>query len=152
MKYRTTNELHHFLFAEAHIAEARTTPDSFSMILDNVTILPENSKNRDIRQMRANQLHFTICDASICSFVEEGYRIYDANGNLKEQIADRALLPEEYGAALAALSDCTLYSIERRKGRYEISIDGEDHTFLLAVSGNGDVQEWERFLSLDGEF
>ena len=79
-------------------------------------------------------------------------RIYDANGNLKEQIADRALLPEEYGEALAALSDCTLYSIERRKGRYEISIDGEDHTFLLAVSGNGDVQEWERFLSLDGEF
>ena len=32
---------------------------------------------------------------------------------------------------------------------YEISIDTEDHTYLIKVSGTEDTEEWERFLNLD---
>lgn len=151
MKYKTIDELGHFLFSEAHIDQAMATPDSFCLILDNVTILPENSRNRDIRQMRANQLHLTIF-GSLLSFVEEGYRVYDANGNLKEQILDRTLKPEEYAKGLKSLSDLTVYSIEKNGSVYEISVDGEDHTFLLKIKGTGDLQEWDRFLNKDSEF
>lgn len=152
MKYKTTNELCHFLFEEAHIAEAGTTPGSLYLILDNVTILPENSRNRDIRQMRANQLRFTILGGSLLSFVEEGYKVYDANGKLQRQVPDRALLPQEYAEGLKGLCGCTLYSIEKKDNLYEISVDGEDHTFLLEAAGNGDIQEWDRFLNKDSAF
>ena len=38
--------------------------------------------------------------------------------------------------------------IQRQEnGNYVISIDTEDHTFLLRVSGSGDTQEWDRFLN-----
>ena len=40
-----------------------------------------------------------------------------------------------------------MYSIEQENGNYVISIDTEDHTFLLRVSGSGDTQEWNRFLN-----
>ncbi len=177
MKYKTINELNHFLFEEAHIAEAGVTPGSFYLILDNVTILPENSRNRDIRQMRANQLHFTICDGSLLSLVEEGYRVYDANGTLRQQVADRVLTPQEYMEGLRALCDCTVYSIEeipasnetaettetneketeKRETEenyriYKISIDSEDHTFLLTIGGRDNLQEWDRFLNKDIDF
>ena len=60
----------------------------FEMILDNVTILPQNSCNRDIREMRANELKLKIREPEITAFVEEGYKVYDADGNLKEKKED----------------------------------------------------------------
>ena len=52
MRYTTTDELEHFSFAEAYIADVQVTGGFFHMTLSNVTILPENSCNRDIREMR----------------------------------------------------------------------------------------------------
>ena len=56
MKYHTDNELQNFQFAGAYIAEMCVVNGIFEMILDNVTILPQNSCNRDIREMRTNEL------------------------------------------------------------------------------------------------
>ena len=60
MKYTTTDELEHFSFAEAYIADVQLAGGFFHMTLSNVTILPENSCNRDIREMRANDLVLKI--------------------------------------------------------------------------------------------
>ena len=49
MRYTTTDELEHFSFAEAYIADVQVTGGFFHMTLSNVMILPENSCNRDIR-------------------------------------------------------------------------------------------------------
>ena len=152
MKYKTINELNHFCFSEAHIAEVRATGSSFTMLLDNVTILPENSRNRDIRQMRANQLLLTISDASIADFIEEGYKLYDADGNLTHQEEDKKLAPDQYAQGFSDLTDCTVYSVEKTENLYEISIDTEDHTCLLRVIGKEDTAEWDRFLNLNSEF
>ena len=61
-----------------------------------------------------------------------------------------AMIPAEaVSAALKELEGCEIYSIEKEDNRYRNSIDTEDHTFLLKVSGSGDVEEWDRFLSKD---
>ena len=98
MKYHTDNELQNFRFEGAYIAETCAVNGIFEMILDNVTILPQNSCNRDIREMRANELKLKIREPEITAFV---------------------------------------------------SIDTEDHTFMIKVSGSADVEEWDRFLSKD---
>ena len=85
MKYYTDNELQNFRFEGAYIAETCAVNGIFEMILDNVTILPQNSCNRDIREMRANELKLKIREPEITAFVEEGYKVYDADGNLKEK-------------------------------------------------------------------
>ena len=43
MKYKTTDELTHFNFADAYIGEVQVTSGFFHMVLDNVTILQEFS-------------------------------------------------------------------------------------------------------------
>ena len=83
MSYKTVNEFEHFNFKESYIASLELSLSNFHAYLDHVTILPENSKNRDIREMRTNGLCLTIKDATITNFVEEGYKVYDADGNLK---------------------------------------------------------------------
>ena len=49
----------------------------FEIVFDNVTILPANSCNRDIREMRANELVLQISEPKIEALVEEGYKVYD---------------------------------------------------------------------------
>ena len=149
MKYTTTNELSGFDFKDAYIGEIRAMSETFTMGLDNVTILPENSKNRDIRKMRTNQLLLKIQGAKIMDFVEEGYKIYDANGNLKEQIKDRPIPSEEYTEEFKKLESCVINTLEKDGAVYEFSIDTEDHTYLLRVEGTEDIEEWERFMSID---
>ena len=82
-KYNTTNELNHFDFAEAVIGDIQMTNDMFRAVIDNVKILPENTCNRDIRTMRTNELMLRLDSAQIVCLVMEGYREYDADGNLK---------------------------------------------------------------------
>ncbi|MGN0485264.1 MAG: subtilin biosynthesis sensor protein SpaK [Lachnospiraceae bacterium] len=149
MGYITTNEWEHFDFKEAQIAELRLQNGAFYAVLDNVKILPENSKNRDIRKMRTNNLTFRIADCSIEAFVEEGYKTYNADGVLQQQVADRPIPESEYKSAFESLVECTIYSLEKEGDCYIFSIDTEDHTFLLKISGTEDREEWEKFFSLD---
>ena len=149
MKYYTENELQDFRFEGAYIAETCAVNGIFEMILDNVTILPQNSCNRDIREMRANELKLKIREPEITAFVEEGYKVYDADGNLKEKKEDILIAAEDQAAKLKELEGCEIYSIEQEKGVYTVSIDTEDHTFMIKVSGSADAEEWDRFLSKD---
>lgn len=149
MKYKTTNELAHFRFWDSYIDEIRTMSNSFSMVLDNVKILPENSCNRDIREMRTNQLQLHIENAAIKAVIEEGYKIYDADGNLQRQEKDRTLAENDYANAYKELAGCCIYAIEKVEDTYNISIDTEDHTFLIQVAGSCDIEEWDKFLNLD---
>lgn len=152
MKYQTTGELEHFRFAESYIAEVQAVSGIFCMTLDHVTILPENSCNRDIREMRTNQLELRIQDASIESFVKEGYKVYDADGNLMRREADVTLAPEQYKDAFAELEGCEVYSIEKQDDQYLFSIDTEEQTVLIKVRGTNDTQSWDRFMNLDSAF
>lgn len=149
MKYKTTNELEHFEFRDACIAELRAANGLFTMLLDNVKILPENSCNRDIRKMRTNGLLLRISEAAVETLVEEGYQVYDADGNILRREADRSVETEQYGDVFRELEGCVLYAVEKKHGAYEISIDTEDHTFFLRVIGETDTEEWERFMNLD---
>lgn len=122
MKYYTENELQNFRFEGAYIAETCAVNGIFEMILDNVTILPQNSCNRDIREMRANELKLKIREPEITAFVEEGYKVYDADGNLKEKKEDILIAAEDQAAKLKELEGCEIYSIEQEKGVYTVSI------------------------------
>lgn len=147
MGYRTTDEWMNFRFSEAYISEMRVMGSSFYMVLDNVTILPENSCNRDIREMRTNGLELRIWEAHMMAVIEEGYKIYDANGGLIRQETDRTVPAEEYAQVFKELSGCMVYAIDRKENDYTISIDTEDHTYMIRLTGEKDTEEWERFMS-----
>lgn len=148
MNYRTTNELEHFDFTDAYIADIQAVGGFFHIILDNVTILPENSCNRDIRQMRANQLLLKIEQASLDSIVEEGYKVYDADGKLMQTCDDVEVASEDFAAVIKTFTDGMIYSLKKQENHYLFFIDAaNERTYQLCVSGTGDVEEWDRFLN-----
>ena len=156
MKYTTTNEFNQFEFEEAHISDIQIVEGRFYMLLDNVKILPDNSCNRDIRKMRANELFLKVTNGSMVSLIEEGYRLYDANGKLTREIEDREVSAEEYKVITDAFIDGMVYEIEKsvteKNGQvqYRFVIDAaNERTYTMIVLGDGDLEEWDRFLNLD---
>lgn len=148
MAYRTENETAHFDFADAVISEIRQGLSTLHLILDNVKILPENSTNRDIRTMRANGLDLAITSAKITAFVEEGYTVFDADGKLLRKVPDRLIPKEEWQQAFSDLQAATLDGLSRDGSTYCVAIRTEDHTARLEIMGDGDTEEWDRYLNL----
>ena len=150
MKYTTTNEFEHFDFLEVHVNDIMFANGVFKIGLDDVKILPENSCNRDIRKMRTNGLILSLSDAEILSFVEEGYRIYDADGNLKKTEDDVPVDEQEYKTVFEYFTDAYAYNIEKKDDEYTFVIDGtNERTYSIIVKASGDAQEWDKFLNLE---
>lgn len=150
MKYTTTNEFDHFDFLEVHVNDIMFANGVFKIGLDDVKILPENSCNRDIRKMRTNGMILSLSDAEILSFVEEGYRIYDADGNLKKTEDDVPVDEQEYKTVFEYFTDAYAYNIEKKDDEYTFVIDGtNERTYSIIVKASGDAQEWDKFLNLE---
>ena len=150
LKYTTRNEFCNFEFSEVHIDDVKIQNGVFQMILDDVKILPENSTNRDIRKMRANGLVLTIEDAQINSFVEEGYKTYDADGNLLREDPDIELDEQQYRDIYEFFIDSYAYLIAQNEDEYTFVIDGtNERTYTIIVQGSGDVEEWDKFLQIE---
>lgn len=146
--YKTIEEMHHFQFEEAYIDSVGMNLDTFVMDLENVKILPENSCNRDIRLMRTNDMTFQIVKASISLICQEGFRRYDADGKLLETVNDEEIPIDQYSSLLKELDGCTLFSIEKNSGLYDICIDGPEHIYHILLKGESDIQKWERFINV----
>lgn len=156
MKYTTTNEFNQFEFEEAHISDIQIVEGRFYMLLDNVKILPDNSCNRDIRKMRTNELFFKVTNGTMTSLIEEGYKLYDANGKLTREIEDRKVVASEYKEITDEFIDGMVYEVEKtiledkNQVQYRFVIDAaNERTYTMIVLGDGDLEEWDRFLNLD---
>lgn len=148
MNYTTQDELNHFDFAESYIGDIEMVNGIFRMYLDNVTILPENSCNRDIRTMRANGFVLKIANGRITSLVEEGYKTYDANGKPIASCEDRIVESEEYPEMVKLLEEGMIFSLEKNDGAYVFAIDAaNERTYTMVVAGEHDTEEWDRFLT-----
>lgn len=148
-KYNTMNEFAHFDFSEAVIGDIQLAEGMFRAVIDNVKILPENSCNRDIRTMRTNELLLKLDDAKLVTLVEEGYREYDADGNLKNTYEDIVVNPDQYKQKEEVLVEGTIYELQLADGVYSFVIDGTDErTYTLKVAAGGDEESWNRFLEV----
>jgi hypothetical protein len=150
MKYHTTNEFEHFEFHEVHISDVQAVNGFFHIVLDDVTILPENSCNRDIRKMRANGLTLKIADGRVERLTEEGCKIYDADGKFQNETEDRVVGEAEYSDIFAAFPDGYAFSIEKQEETYVFVVDAtNEHTYELRVRGSGDDEAWDKFLNME---
>ena len=81
MGYRTVDEWENFEFQDADVGQIHMENGHLYLELGYVTILPDNSCNRDIRKMGTNELTLQLQQVEIDRIIEEGYKLYDADGN-----------------------------------------------------------------------
>ncbi len=148
MGYRTKDELEHFDFKEAQINEIREENGHLYLELGYVTILGSNSCNRDIRAMGTNALTLQLYQVWEKRLVREGYRHFDADGNLKEQQEDEAIPGEEISGLYQELAGSVIFQLDRSGELYRFLLDGEERTYTFEVRAKHDIEEWERFMNI----
>lgn len=150
MSYRTENEFTHFKFSDVHVSDIMMSFGTFKICLDNVIIKSENSCNRDIRDMRTNGLVLKLEDADIISFVKEGFKTYDADGNLKSTTPDEEIEESDHIETFNNFLDGYAFLIEKENQNYTFVFDGTDErTYTMIISASKDVCEWERFMNIE---
>lgn len=150
MSYRTENEFTHFKFLDVHVSDIMMSFGTFKICLDNVIIKSENSCNRDIRDMRTNGLILKLEDADIISFVKEGFKTYDADGNLKSTTPDKEIEESDYIETFNNFLGGYAFLIEKENENYTFVFDGTDErTYTMIISASKDVCEWERFMNIE---
>ena len=147
MGYHTVEELEHFNFAGAEILEIREYRDQLIFDLGFVTILPENSCNRDVREMGTNQLTLKLLHVKETEIILEGYKVFDAEGNLKETYKDEVIDKKDFPALYQALQGSGIYSLIRDGDAYVFYLDTEERTYRFTVMAEGNTQDWERFMN-----
>ena len=151
MNFRTVDEFEKFNFDEAHISGIEIK--SGHLYLDNVMIAADNSCNRDIREMRTNDLVLKLQDGVVTSFVKEGVKVYNADGVFQREIPDEIIPVDKYQETFDLLAD--KYMLEATVKRdeiagenvYEFEIEYEEFSYLLVVKANHDTQEWDSFMN-----
>lgn len=147
MGYHTRDELEHFNFSGAEILEIREYRDQLIFELGFVTILPANSCNRDVREMGTNQLTLKLFCVKEIEIILEGYKVFDADGNLKKTCEDEVIEKKDFSAVYQALVGSGIYSLEKKGETYSFYLDGEERTYRFTVTAEGDSQDWERFMN-----
>ena len=148
MNFTTKNEFDNFDFTELHVNEVEYTGETFRICIDDVGILPTNSRNTDIRKMRANGLILSIFEVNITEFIEEGYKIYDADGNLLNTETDIVIMPSDYQKVFEYFVDCYAFEITKKDNDYTFVIDGNnERTYCIKITGSSYMQEWDKFLN-----
>lgn len=89
-----------------------------------------------------------IEEGAVTSIVEEGYKVYDANGRLMQTCEDAVIDEKDFAEAAKNLIEGVIYSLEKTENAYVFIIDAaNERTYRLSVSGTHDVAEWDRFLN-----
>lgn len=112
MGFRSVNEIHNFDFQDALIKNVKTKDNDYILEIDALIVEPENSQNENFTKSYADIAKITLKDAKILSGVKDGYKHYDANDKLLEEIAD---------ASMEASSISTIFN--NAKGAYLYAVD-----------------------------
>ena len=151
VNYRTENEFTHFKFSDVHVSDIMMSFGTFKICLDNVVIKSDNSCNRDIRDMRTNGLILKLEDANIISFVREGFKTYDADGNLMSNTPDEEIEESEYIETFNNFLDGYAFLIEKENENYTFVFDGTDErSYTVIIAASKDICEWDRFMNIEG--
>lgn len=153
MNFRTVDEFENFDFNEAHISRIENRSGHVFLMLDNVMIAAKNSCNRDIREMRTNDLVLKLQDGQITSFIKEGVKVYNADGVFQREIPDEIIPVEKYQETFDMLIDKYMLEVTVKRDEaseeniYEFEIEYEEFSYLLVVKAAHDTEEWDRFMN-----
>jgi hypothetical protein len=156
MAFSAVNELEQFGFADAQIKAFKREEHSITMTLEAVIVKAGNSQNSNYTDSYAGTLSMHLSGANIQKAVKEGYRYYDANDVLVEEVPDEPLTEKQLDALLAGCEDYYMFDVvkvddaQNKTGHflYLFGLDAdEDTSYWLQIEFDRSVLSWERYMN-----
>ncbi len=158
MKFQCENEMDQISFEDSQICELAVNGDTVEFAFDGARILAGNSQNGRFEDMYCGAICLQLQGAKIERIVKEGFKLYDADGVLQQEVADRDVPVMEQSGVLERCSKGKVFTVvsspAENKYGYEFGIDvpgledeEETDTFWLCITCQTTVAQWERYCS-----
>lgn len=156
MSFQSVNELEQFNFQDAQIKDFQVSEALVSFALEAVIVKARNSQNANFTDSYAGTLSMRLLGGHIQKAVREGYKYYDANDVLVEEVADQPLSEEEIAALIKASRDYYLFDVvkveddQNTTGHflYLFGIDADEETsYWFQIEFDKSILEWERYMN-----
>lgn len=156
MGFQSVNELEQFSFQDAQIKDFQVSEGLIFFELEAVIVKARNSQNANFTDSYAGTLSMRLLGGKIQKAVKEGYKYYDANDNLVEEVPDEALSGEEIAALVKASKDYYLFDVvkveddQNTTGHflYLFGLDADEETsYWFQIEFEKSILEWERYMN-----
>lgn len=122
--FQSINELDKFSYKDCVIKSVTVREDTIILQVEALIVEPDNSQNTNYTRSYAGDTTITYTQGRIGKVVKEGYRYYDANDILQEEVPDTVLSEAETVELMGQLANTYLYDIQMLD-RNEVS-DSDD--------------------------
>lgn len=154
MKYKTTNETENFSYQDCVIREAHINNDAISLMVEALIVKSTNSKNSNYTDSYADETQVAFIRSAICNVVKLGYKRYNADDVLIEEIKDEEVALS-HSELKSLLIGAYLTGIEKSQDdtyRVNIEIGDEDPTAItdeyeLTITCDEIIIEWDKYLN-----
>lgn len=154
MRFETKDNLQLFDFSEVTVKEIEmSNTGSITFILEALIAKANNPTNEECVDRFVDIASMRFIDAEITEMFKEGFKYYDANGNLKEQVDDEIIDSADMSSIISKCKDVVLFDLisvskEENGYVYQIGIDlNEDDTYWITISCKGSSVQWEKFMN-----
>lgn len=127
--FECNGEVDKFAYDDCKIIKVNISQNLMALTVEALAVEPDNSQNKNFTKSYAGDTDIVFTDMHIVKSVKEGYRYYDADGNLVSDEPDRELTEDELKELIKGLEGDYLYGIkgvddpEAEKKRYVIGIE-----------------------------
>ncbi|MCR5666299.1 MAG: hypothetical protein K6G01_05670 [Eubacterium sp.] len=128
MAYRSVDEIEQFSFEDCQISKVEKTPDGICFVVDALIVRPQNSQNTQFTESYADTAAIQIEQVSNLRVAKEGYRYYDADDRLIEEVPDQPLNEEEITAVLRQSSGAYLFEVQSQGENLTMRVEFADAT------------------------
>lgn len=156
MGFQSVNELEQFSFQDAQIKDFKVSKGLISFELEAVIVKARNSQNANFTDSYAGTLSMRLLGGNIQKAVKEGYKYYDANDVLVEEIPDQPLSEEEIEALVKESKDYYLFDVVKVEDAqnttghflYLFGLDADEETsYWFQIEFDKSILEWERYMN-----
>ena len=160
MGFKSINEIEKFTFDDCVISSFKVNEAGIILMLDALIVDSNNSQNTNYTESYADTTTVRLLDGKIISAKKDGYKYYDANEVLIEEVPDLVLSEEETSKIIKSCGGAYLYYMEEDKENessesiYNIGIefvDEDDNTasdsYEIKVSFKEAIFSWEKYLN-----
>lgn len=162
MSFKSVDEIYNFDFQDSTISNFKMNNDYVSFEVDALIVEPENSQNENFTKSYADTVRVKLVDGKLLSGIKDGYRRYDANNKLVEEVDDESLDNEESKLILKSMNGAYIFAMDACKNStedlfiYEISIEFPSEnvydtlvtkSYRFRFSFTKAVFEWDKYLN-----
>ncbi len=162
MKFQAKNEIQNFSFDDAVIEELKIAGSDIIFSLKGAVVKADNSQNARYQDMACGAIVLQLENAEIMRVIKEGYKYYDADGKLMDEVPNTDVPAVEQSSVIKRCGAGTIFTTVagefEGKPLYEFGIDvpkqedeEEVDTYWLCIRFENSTASWERYLGPESD-